>query len=190
MVRRNELLKKGKIYFFDDISKLRFIVFRYSFLWSSNYISIILWSLSKIMAILVNNVMNISDARKRFLAIFERTYYSLYICATFCGCRMSLSEVITKGAILSSPPKKFSPLKSQAKNALSVVWKYLLGRPFCRHPRLYPRLVRFIKLPDPNGSIWGFCEIIFKCSISYLLEYNDLTKVTAAGLWTNFTLVL
>ena len=32
----------------------------------------------------------------------------------------------------------------------------------------------------PNGRICGFCEICFKCSINYFLEYNDLTRVVAA----------
>ena len=59
----------------------------------------------KFLEILVKNVMKTADANKLFLAIFERTYYGLYI-ITFCGYSMSLSKVMTRGVILHSPPKK------------------------------------------------------------------------------------
>ena len=46
---------------------------------------------NKIMENLVKNAMKTADAIKPFLAIFERTYYGLYMCVTICGCSMSLS---------------------------------------------------------------------------------------------------
>ena len=52
--------------------------------------------------ILVMSVMKTADVRKLFLAIFERTYDSLYICQ-FYGSSMSLSKVMTGGAILHFP---------------------------------------------------------------------------------------
>ena len=61
---------------------------------------------NKIMENLVMNIMKTADDIKPFLAIFERTYYGLYMCVTICGCSMSLSKVMTRDVILHSPPKK------------------------------------------------------------------------------------
>ena len=53
----------------------------------------------------------------------------------------------------------------------------------------------FIK-NQPQTDIFGhigkslFCEISFRCFISQILEYSDLTQVIAASLLTNFTFVL
>ena len=48
-----------------------------------NYFSVIVWSFSKIMEILVKNVKKTADGIKLFLAIFEKTYYGLYMCHFF-----------------------------------------------------------------------------------------------------------
>ena len=54
----------------------------------------------------IKNVMKTTYVNKLLLAIFERSYYDLYIYITFCGYSMSLSKVMTRGVILNSPPKK------------------------------------------------------------------------------------
>ena len=41
-----------------------------------------------------------------------------------------------------------------------------------------------------NRCIWGFCEISLKGSINLFFEHNDLAKVIAARLLTNFTFVV
>ena len=49
------------------------------------------------------SIMKTADVSKLFLAIFERAYDIVYIFTTFCGCSMTLSEVMTSGAILHFP---------------------------------------------------------------------------------------
>ena len=48
------------------------------FFMNGSYFSIIIWSFSKVMEILVKNVMKTVDVNKIFLAIFE-SYYDLYM---------------------------------------------------------------------------------------------------------------
>ena len=136
--------------------------------------------------------MKTADFGKLFLAIFERTYDGLYICHF-----LWLQHVSIK---INNRECNFT--LSLLKRALKWV-KCCMKAPV-RQVFLKTSLfvVHFSKILEntlmdffnensaPNGRKCGFCEISFKCSINYLLEYGDKTNVIAARLLTNFTFVL
>ena len=76
-----KVIEENQKFIFLLISeRKKFFVFRYSFSWNDNYFFVIFWSFSKIMEILVKNIIKTADDIKLFSAIFQKTYYGLYMC--------------------------------------------------------------------------------------------------------------
>ena len=153
--------------------------FQIYLLWNSNYISKILWSFINIHQLEANSqrfllkaFMKTSGVNKLFLGNSEITYDGLCICATFCGCIMSLSKVVRGRAILHSNIQK-GALKS--KKWLSAVWRHLSGSSFHRHSCSMYSLVQdawkhlnglfYEKISSKRTHFWLLWNL-FQCSIN------------------------
>ena len=68
--------------------------------------AIIFRQFSKIVEILVKNVMKTADASKLFLAIFEITFYRLYICHCLWLQHISITSNNDRRCNWHCPPKK------------------------------------------------------------------------------------
>ena len=91
------------------------------------------------------------------------------------------------------PPKKSSknPNQKWAKYRMKAPIRQVLLQASLFVVHFSKRYIDFFNEKSAlNGRICDFCEISFKCYINQLLEYRDLTKVTAEKLLTNFTFVL